>query len=235
MSDDNRTDDRTEDRTEDRTDERTDGPVAALPPIASDRVWTVPNLLSFVRLLGVPLLLWLMLGPEADGWAFVVLAASAVSDWADGKLARLLNQFSRLGAVLDPLADRLYILATLAAFVIRGFLPWWVAVLIVGRDVVLGLCLPVMRRHGYGPFEVHYLGKAATFCLLYALPLLLLAQGDSVLASVARPLALAFTGWGVLLYLWAGSLYLGQLAWVVRHTPVVPPDQRMTVRGAAGV
>jgi len=211
--------------------------VAPVDPAAtaSNRIWTVPNLLSFIRLLGVPLLLWLILVPEADGWAFVVLALSAASDWADGKLARLLNQYSRLGAVLDPLADRLYILATLAAFVIRGFLPWWLALLIVGRDVVLALCLPVMRRHGYGPFEVHYLGKAATFCLLYALPLLLLSQGDSWLALIARPLALAFTGWGVLLYLWAGALYLRQLGWVVRHTPVVPPAERMTVRDAAGV
>ncbi len=203
--------------------------------VATDRIWTIPNLLSFLRLLGVGLLLWLLLGPRADGWAFVVLAASAVTDWADGKLARLLNQYSRLGAVLDPLADRLYILATLAAFVIRGFLPWWVAALIVGRDAVLALCLPVMRRHGYGPFEVHYLGKAATFCLLYALPLLLLAQGDSTLARVAHPTALAFIGWGVALYLWAAVLYLRQLAWVVRCTPVVPPGQRMSVRSAAGV
>ena len=212
-----------------------DRAAAAAAPAGIDRIWTVPNLLSFVRLLGVPLLLWLILGPEEDGWAFVVLALSAISDWADGKLARLLNQFSRLGAILDPLADRLYILATLFAFVVRGFLPWWVAALIVGRDLVLGVCLPIMRRHGYGPFEVHYLGKAATFCLLYALPLLLLAQGDSTLAQIARPLALGFAGWGVLLYLWAGVLYRGRLVWVVRHTPVVPPAERISVRSAAGV
>ena len=200
------------------------------------RIWTVPNVLSFLRLLGIPLLLWLMLGPQADGWAFVVLAASAVTDWLDGKLARLLNQYSRLGAVLDPIADRLYILATLFAFVVRGILPWWVAALIVGRDVVLALALPVMRRHGYGPFEVHYLGKAATFCLLYALPLLLLAQlGDGPGFVVAEAAALAFTGWGVLLYLWAGALYLGQLAWVVRNTPVVPADRRVDVRSVTGV
>jgi cardiolipin synthase len=210
---------------------------AARPPdpVNQDRIWTVPNLLSFVRLLGVPLLLWLMLGPHHDGWALVVLIASAVTDWADGKLARLLNQFSRLGAVLDPVADRLYVLATLLAFVIRGFLPWWVAVLILGRDVVLSVCLPVMRRHGYGPFEVHYLGKAATFCLLYALPLLLIAQGSSTFAQIARPIALGFIGWGVLLYLWAGVLYLQQVIWVVRKTPVVPPAQRISVRSATGV
>ena len=141
------------------------------------RVWTIPNLLSFLRLLGVPLFLWLLLVPHADGWAFVVLVLSAVSDWADGKLARLLNQYSKLGELLDPLADRLYLLATLVAFVIRGFIPWWVAALIIGRDIVLAVCIPLIRRHGYPPLPVQYLGKAATFCLLYALPLLLSRRG----------------------------------------------------------
>jgi cardiolipin synthase len=216
------------DRTEREDKPVSDGAADAL------RVWTIPNLLSFLRLLGVPLFLWLLLVPQADGWAFVVLVLSAVSDWADGKLARLLHQYSKLGELLDPLADRLYLLATLVAFVIRGFIPWWVAALIIGRDIVLAVCLPVIRRHGYPPLKVHYLGKAATFCLLYALPLLLLAQGDSTIAQVARPIAYAFTVWGVVLYLWAGVLYLGQTIWIVRHTPVVPPQQRPTARSVSG-
>jgi cardiolipin synthase len=198
------------------------------------RIWTIPNLISVLRLLGVPLFLWLLLGPHADGWALVVLALSAISDWADGKLARLLNQYSRLGALLDPLADRLYILATLVAFVIRGFIPWWVAALIVGRDIVLAVCIPLIRRHGYAPLPVHYLGKAATFCLLYAFPLLLLAQGGSTVASVALPIGIAFVVWGLLLYLWAGALYLTQTIWILRHTPVVPKEQRPTARSVSG-
>ena len=198
------------------------------------RVWTIPNLLSVLRLLGVPLFLWLLLGPHADGWALVVLAASAISDWADGKLARLLNQYSRLGELLDPAADRLYILATLVAFVIRGFIPWWVAVLIVGRDLLLSACIPLVRRHGYPPLPVHYLGKAATFSLLYAFPLLLLAQGDSWWARIALPTGIAFTVWGVVLYLWAGVLYVGQTLWIVRHTPVVPVERRPTARSISG-
>ena len=188
---------------------------------ATDRIWTIPNLLSILRLAGVPLFLWLLLGPQADGWALVVLAVSAITDWADGKLARLLNQYSRLGELLDPAADRLYIFATLIAFVIRGFIPWWVAALLIGRDLILTLALPVLRRHGYGPLPVHYLGKAATFCLLYAFPLLLLAQGTSTVATVALPIGYAFIVWGMLLYLWSGVIYIGQVIWVVRHTPVV--------------
>lgn len=185
----------------------------------TDRILTIPNALSVLRLLGVPLFLWLLLGPRADGWALVVLVLSAVTDWADGKLARLLGQYSKLGELLDPAADRLYILATLVAFVLRDIIPWWVAALVIGRDIVLGLAIPVLRRHGYPPLAVHYLGKAATFCLLYAFPFLLLAQGDALVQQIALPVGIAFTVWGLALYLWAGVLYLQQVLWVVRRTP----------------
>lgn len=189
--------------------------------VRTDRIWTVPNALSVLRLAGVPLFLWLLLVPQADGWAIVVLAVSAITDWADGKLARLLNQYSRLGELLDPAADRLYILAALIGFVIRGFLPWWVAALIIGRDVLLALTLPLVRRRGYRALPVHYVGKAATFVLFYALPMLLLAQTGTVIARIALPIAWAFLAWGVALYLIAGGIYLWQLGWVVRNVPVV--------------
>jgi CDP-diacylglycerol--glycerol-3-phosphate 3-phosphatidyltransferase len=202
-------------------------------PTPVDRVWTVPNLLSLLRLLGVPLFLWLLLGPHADLPALGVLAFAGLSDYADGKLARALNQTSRLGILLDPAADRLYILATLAAFSVRDIIPWWLAGVIVGRDVVLGLCLPVLRRYGYGPPPVHFLGKAATFNLLYAFPLLLLGTGDSLLARIANPIGWAFAIWGTALYLWAGALYLYQVALLVRAArresaagPVVPEARR---------
>jgi cardiolipin synthase len=181
-----------------------------------DRIWTIPNALSVLRLLGVPLFLWLLLGPHADGWAIVVLALSGVSDWADGKLARLLDQSSRLGALLDPAADRLYIVATLVALALREVVPLWLVLVLVGREVVLGLALLVLRRYGYPPLQVHYLGKAATFLLLYAFPFLLLAQGTGTVAAVAEPVAWAFTVWGTGLYVLAGVLYLIQVAGLVR-------------------
>jgi cardiolipin synthase len=202
--------------------------------IGTDRIGTIPNLLSGLRLLGVPLFLWLLLGPHADGWALTVLAVSAITDWADGKLARLLGQYSRLGELLDPAADRLYILATLVGFVLRGFIPWWVAALIVGRDLVLGVFIPLIRRHGYPPLPVLYLGKAATFGLLYAFPILLLARAAPVTAAVAQPLGLAFMIWGIGMYLWVGVLYLRQALWVLVNTPVVPPAARPTARSVAG-
>jgi cardiolipin synthase (CMP-forming) len=179
--------------------------------IAAERWLTVPNLLSVVRLAGVPVFLWLLLGPRADGWALIVLVISGITDYLDGKLARWLDQYSRLGEALDPLADRMYTLAALVAFVVRDIVPWWVVALIVGRDVVVSAALPLLRRKGYLAFPVLYLGKAATLCLLYAFPLLLLAQMDWPGADAARPVAYAFTVWGIALHLYSGALYVVQL------------------------
>jgi cardiolipin synthase len=202
----------------------TDVPVGAPE---RDRVLTVPNLLSVLRLAGVPLFLWLLLGPRADGWAIVVLMVGGVTDWLDGKLARLLGQYSRFGAMLDPAVDRLYILAALVALAVREIVPWWAVVALVARDVVLAACLPVLRRRGYAPFPVTYLGKAATFLLLYAFPLLLLGRGEGTLAAVAEPLGYGFAVWGVALYLYSGLLYLAQFVLAMR-------DRTRTDSDAAG-
>jgi cardiolipin synthase len=181
-----------------------------------DRVWTLPNALSVLRLLGVPLFLWLLLGPEADGWALVVLMVSGFTDWLDGKLARWLDQGSRLGALLDPAADRLYIVSTLIALAVREIVPVWLVAVLVGREVVLGLLLLVLRRYGYPPLQVHYLGKAATLLLLYAFPVLLIADGEGWLATLAAPFAWALTIWGTALYVVAGIFYAIQVAGLVR-------------------
>jgi cardiolipin synthase len=183
--------------------------------LARDRIWTVPNALSVLRLLGVPVFLWLLLGPQADGWAIVVLALAGISDWADGKIARALDQGSRLGTLLDPAADRLYIVAALVALALRDVVPLWLVGLLVAREFVLGVLLLVLRRYGYPALQVHYLGKAATFILLYAFPLLLLADGDGPVASFAEPIAWALTIWGTVLYLLAGALYAAQVIRIV--------------------
>jgi cardiolipin synthase len=181
-----------------------------------DRVWTLPNAISVLRLLGVPLFLWLLLGPEADGWAVVVLMVSGFTDWLDGKLARWLNQGSRLGALLDPAADRLYIVSTLIALSLREIIPLWIVVVLVGRELVLGVALLVLRHYGYPPLQVHYLGKAATLLLLYAFPGLMLADGEGWLARLLEPFAWALTIWGTALYVLAGIFYLIQVAGIVR-------------------
>ena len=184
--------------------------------LARDRIWTIPNALSVMRLLGVPLFLWLLLGPEADGWAIVVLMVAGISDWADGKIARVLDQGSRLGTLLDPAADRLYIVAALVALALREIVPLWLVGLMVLREFVLGVLLLVLRRYGYPALQVHYLGKAATFILLYAFPLLLLAHGTGSVAELVQPLAWAMTIWGTVLYLLAGVFYAIQVVGIVR-------------------
>jgi cardiolipin synthase len=188
---------------------------AETDPVADRGIWTIPNALSLLRLLGVPLFLWLALGPEADGWAVVVLMIAGVTDYLDGKVARRYNQYSRIGSVLDPAADRLYILAAIIALTARGIVPWWLAVALVARDVALAPTIPVLRRYGYGPLPVHFVGKAATLSLLYALPLLLLAAGEDTLATVSRPVGWGFTVWGAALYWVAGYFYVVQFRQVV--------------------
>ena len=178
----------------------------------SNRVWTIPNVISIVRLAGVPLFLWLILVAEADGWALVVLMLSGVTDYLDGYLARKLNQTSKLGEILDPVADRLYILSTVIGFAARDIIPVWWAILLPARDAFLWILVPFLRTRGYSSLPVHFLGKAATAALLYAFPLLLLGDGDGVIATLAKVFGWAFAVWGTALYWWAGLLY----AWQVR-------------------
>ena len=187
-------------------------------PTQSSRVWTVPNLLSMGRLAGVPVFLWLVLGPEADGWALALLMLSGVTDWLDGYLARRLDQTSQLGQILDPVADRLYILAVVIGLAMCDIIPWWVAVILPLRDLLLWGLVPLLRTRGYSALPVHFLGKAATFNLLYAFPLLLLGDGEGVVATLAKVFGWAFAWWGIGLYWWAGVLYAYQVYKLLRTT-----------------
>lgn len=187
--------------------------------VFADRILTVPNVLSVLRLIGVPVFLWLLLVAHADGWALVLLVLSGVTDFLDGKLARLLDQSSRLGALLDPFVDRLYLVTTLVAFVVDGLIPWWVAGLLIGRDLALALTLPVYRRRYLDPPEVIYLGKAATFALMGALPWLLAGQMDWAGDGFGWALGSAFLVWGTAVYLWTGVLYVAKAIAVARVIP----------------
>ncbi|WP_282782403.1 MULTISPECIES: CDP-alcohol phosphatidyltransferase family protein [unclassified Nocardia] len=190
--------------------------------VFGDRILTVPNVLSVIRLVGVPVFLWLLLVREADGWAFALLVVSGVTDFLDGKLARLLDQSSRLGALLDPLVDRLYLLATLGGFLIRDILPWWVVAILIGRDVILTVTLGVYKRRDLPPPEVIYLGKAATFALMSALPWLLAGQMDWAAAGFGAAFGGALLVWGTVVYVWTGILYVGKAVAVARAVPAVP-------------
>lgn len=180
-------------------------------------VVTIPNAISFLRLLGVPFFVWLILVPQADLIAFAVLTLAGISDWVDGYLARRLNQHSRVGELLDPLADRLYIIATIGALAIRGFIPWWLVMVIVGRDLLLLVLVPTLRSQGRLSLPVTYIGKSGTFALLWGFPLLLLSSIGGLSGQVIGAAGWAFALWGTGLYWWAGIRYVQDTISIARH------------------
>ncbi|HEY8474452.1 MAG TPA: CDP-alcohol phosphatidyltransferase family protein [Natronosporangium sp.] len=185
-------------------------------------VFTVPNAITVARLLGVPLFIYLMLGPQHDLAALLVLAVGGSTDWFDGWAARRLGQVSRLGTLLDPTVDRLYIVATLLVFTLREIVPWWFAGALLARELVLLAALALLRRAGYGPLPVHYLGKTATFILLAAFPTLLFAVAVPAASDWAYPVGWALGWWGLVLYWAAAVLYLTQAGQLLRRQPRVP-------------
>lgn len=188
------------------------------------RVWTIPNVLSVVRLVLLPLFLYLLLVRHAYGPAVAILMFSGISDWADGKIARLVdNQSSRLGELLDPLVDRVYMVAVPLGMALAGVVPWPVVALLVGRDAVLAATLPVLRRHGLTALPVTYVGKAATFALMSGFPLVLLGQWDSQWSRVVGAFGWAFVIWGLGMYLWSAVLYLVGVRMVTRALPKAHP------------
>jgi cardiolipin synthase (CMP-forming) len=196
------------------------------PTQVSSRILTIPNLLSFIRLAMVPVfLIFIIVG--ADFAALVVLVISSVTDYFDGFIARKFGQISRLGQLLDPAADRLFIFAALVGLCVRDIIPWWLVAVIVGRDVMLAVLGVILANHGYGPLPVHHLGKVATFSLLYALPILMLGLAFPVINWVTNPVGWAFALWGAFLYWWAGFIYIIETARVVRipmGTTAFPSD-----------
>mgnify|MGYP000318061301 CR=1 FL=1 len=173
----------------------------------SSSVISVPNALTFLRFLGIPLFIYLALNLEADGWAILVLAIGGATDYFDGKLARALGQESKLGEILDPTIDRLYIISTLIVLYIRDAIPLWLIITLVARDAILALVALALTAKGKPPLKVTFMGKAATFNLLYAFPFLLLALSDSLAGDVAFIFGWAFAIWGVALYVATGVSY----------------------------
>lgn len=191
----------------------------------SNRIWTVPNALSLLRLLGVPLFFWLILA-EYDWWALAVLMIAGFTDYLDGKLARMLGQTSKLGQMLDPAADRLYILATIFALAMRDIIPWWLVWILLARELFI-LCLgPILQRHRLPLPPVSFIGKSATFNLIYAFPLVLLGEQAGAVGDVARPLGWAFVWWGTALYWVAGIMYAVQVRQMVRDSRDAPQSAR---------
>jgi cardiolipin synthase len=173
---------------------------------SQSEILTIPNGITAIRALGIPLFLWAYLSLDNLSLAFIILTIGALSDYFDGKVARALNQESKLGAALDPTIDRAYIAATALALVIKDIVPFWLLLLLIARDLWVAVALLIKTRKGNGVFEVTFLGKAATFNLLYAFPFLLLS-GESGVGAVFYICGWAFAIWGCALYLVTGLQY----------------------------
>jgi cardiolipin synthase len=171
---------------------------------------SIPNMLSVLRLFMVPVFLVLLLNGQFIA-ALIVLMVASATDWLDGQIARRFNQVTRLGQLLDPAADRLFIFAALIGLTINGNIPLWLSLIVVSRDLMLVIVYPILASHGYGPLPVHFLGKAGTFALLYALPLLLMVDVWPEADFIVLPLAWGFAYWGVALYWLSGLLYVKQV------------------------
>ncbi len=186
---------------------------------------TIPNLISAFRLLLIPVFA-VLASLEHDLAALIVVAVSSISDWADGYIARRFNQVSELGKSLDPIADRCFILVTFIVLVVREEIPIWLLLLVVGRDVVMAILVSLVARAGHRPMAVTYIGKAATLCLLVAMPLFLLAALSAhatVFSDVARMLAWVFALTGTALY-WASAVqYVRRGTALLRSEPESDP------------
>jgi CDP-diacylglycerol--glycerol-3-phosphate 3-phosphatidyltransferase len=189
------------------------------PAHAADRVLTVPNVLSAIRLLLIPVFIYVLLVAHANAWAVAILMFSGISDWADGKIARLLNQSSRLGVLLDPAVDRLYMVTVPITMAASGIVPWWFVITLLIRDGLLAATLPSLRSRGLTALPVTYVGKAATFALMSGFPLVLLGQWHALWSRVVGACGWGFLIWGLYMYLWAFVLYIVQMALVVRRMP----------------
>ncbi len=187
--------------------------------VSTDRVLTVPNILTVARLILVVAFAWLILGPGAELWAAVVLIIAAITDYLDGFIARRWHQVSRIGQILDPLVDRVTVLAVLIVLGLSEILPWWLVLLIIARDVVLLALVPALRSRGLFALPVHYLGKVATFLLFASFPLLLIGTGNAAWQSLADAIGWGLLVWGVGLYWYGAVLYIEQAVRVLRAIP----------------
>lgn len=185
------------------------------PPEVSNRIITIPNLISVARLGAIPLFLWLVWVRE-DLWALLVLVVAVSTDFVDGLVARRLGQVSKLGQFLDPLADRLFIAAVVVALAMREVIPLWLLALVMGRDALLGIGALVFGRYGAGLLPVKWMGKWATFALLLSLPLFLVGELVDQLALYVTPFAWAVALAGTVLYWWVGFVYLADAVGIAR-------------------
>lgn len=199
----------------------------AAAPSGADRLWTLPNLISIIRLCCLPLFLWLLFGREDRASAAWLLAALGTTDWIDGYIARRWNQVSELGKILDPVADRLLFFVGVGGSLVDGSVPTWFAVAVLVREAVVGVTTVVIAALGARRIDVTWFGKAGTFGLMVAFPLFLAGESTLSWHETAQTLAWVAGIPGLILSYIAWALYAPLAVRALR-------DGRADRRAAAG-
>lgn len=185
-------------------------PPSFLRAVFDDRILTVPNLLTVLRLLAIPVLFWLLLGHDDQVGAAVLLGVLGATDWFDGKIARRWDQISELGKLLDPAADRILLFSAAVAIVLDGAVPLWIAVPVLVREPLMFLSVVLLGLLGAKRIDVMWVGKAGTFALMCAFPLFLLGNSGESWAPVCEVAAWVCAIPGLALSLYATAAYVPQ-------------------------
>jgi cardiolipin synthase (CMP-forming) len=208
---------------------RTIGPVsdnAASP--TSGGSWTIPNAISVVRLCCIPVFVWLLFGRDDRFAAALLLGGLGATDWIDGFIARRYHQVSELGKVLDPTADRLLFIVGIGAIILDRSAPIWFCVLVLIREVLIGVTLATLTLLGMKRFDVTWWGKTATFLLMFAFPLFLLhAAHRGTWSTGAGWLAWIFGLPGLILSYYTAVAYIPRM----RKALTVGRQERVASRG----
>jgi cardiolipin synthase len=175
-----------------------------------DRIWTVPNVVTMVRLACIPLYVWLLFGADRQTRAAALLAALGATDWIDGYVARRFHQVSTLGKVLDPVADRILVVTAVVTIMVQGAVPVWFGVVTLLREVVVSGAVMLLASLGAARIDVLWVGKAGTFALMTAYPLFLVSHGPATWQTVLHVVA------------WIIGLVGLALAWVAAASYIAP-------------
>ena len=170
----------------------------------------MPNLISVLRIASIPFIAWLVADHRMVP-ALIVLAVSAITDSLDGIIARAFNQVSKIGQILDPIADRLLIICSVLALGVAGIIPWWMIIIIAARDAWMMLLVLWLAQYDYGPLPVHFVGKAGTFMLMVSIVALIFCDiWENPFVGLLHLAALAAGIWGIAMYWLAGYIYTKQ-------------------------
>lgn len=179
-------------------------------PAPRDILFTIPNLISLLRIISIPIIT-ILIAQHRMILALTILTISALSDGVDGLIARSFNQVSRIGQILDPIADRLLILCSVLALGVAGIIPLWMIVIVGTRDVAMAILVLVLAQHDYGPLPVNFVGKTGTALLMGSIIMLIVSEMiRTPVMYLVHVIGLSVGIWGVGIYWLAGLIYVRQ-------------------------